>query len=71
MCIFQGFTPDTNFTIVRDRLIGIILGIIASSIVYRFIWPEHAMDGLRAALARVLRNLAQALLMAKPGRSGA
>ena len=63
LCIFQGYTPDTNFTIVRDRLAGIILGIVVSALVYRYIWPEHAMDGLRAALARVLRSLAEALPM--------
>ena len=67
MCIFQGFAPDTNFTTVRDRLVGIILGIVMSSLVYRFIWPEHAVDGLRATLARVLRNLAQGLLLLKTG----
>ena len=72
LCIFQGFAPEANFTTVRDRLAGIILGIIVSSLVYRFIWVEHALDGLRAALARVLRNLAQALLLPRtippPGR---
>ncbi|HEV2694502.1 MAG TPA: FUSC family protein [Verrucomicrobiae bacterium] len=67
MCIFQGYAPDTNFTAVRDRLLGIILGIIASSLVYRYIWPEQALDGLRAALARVLRNLAQSLLLPRIG----
>jgi multidrug resistance protein MdtO len=61
LCIFQGYAPDFNLTIVRDRLIGIILGIIVSVIVYRYIWPEHAIDGLRASLARVLRSLADAL----------
>ena len=61
MCIFQGFEPEINFTIVRDRLVGIILGIIVSSIIYRYLWPEHAIDSLRHALACMLRNLAQLL----------
>jgi multidrug resistance protein MdtO len=65
MCIFQGFEPGTNLTIVRDRLLGIFLGIIVSSIIYFFLWPEHAIDSLRHALARLLRDLAQ--LLQKPG----
>lgn len=67
LCIFQGFAPEVNFTIVRDRMIGIILGIVVSSLIYRFIWPEHASDGLRAALARVMRQLAQVLLLPQIG----
>jgi multidrug resistance protein MdtO len=63
MCIFQGFAPETNFTIVRDRLVGIILGIIVSAFVYRYIWPEHAFDGLRVTLARVFRTVSRLLLI--------
>ena len=67
LCIFQDYEPQINFETVRDRLIGIILGIILSSIVYLYIWPEHAIDGLRATLGRVLRNLAQLLQRPKTG----
>jgi multidrug resistance protein MdtO len=69
LCIFQGFAPDTNFVTIRDRLAGIILGIIVSSVVFHYIWPEHAIDRLRATLARVLRNLSQLLLIPKIGAS--
>ncbi len=67
LCIFQSFEPEINFTTVRDRTVGIVLGITVSSLVYRYIWPEHAIDGLRATLARVLRNLGQLLLRPKTG----
>jgi multidrug resistance protein MdtO len=67
LCIFQGYAPDTNFTIIRDRLAGIVIGIVAASLVYRYVWPEHAVDGLRIALARVLRSLSKGLLMPSPG----
>lgn len=67
LCIFQGYAPEINFTTVRDRLIGIILGIGVSSIVYRFIWPEHAIGGLRATLGQVLRNLGLLLLRPQTG----
>lgn len=63
MCIFQGFAPETDFTIVRDRLVGIVLGIIVSATVYRYIWPEHAVDALRVTLARVLRALGRMVII--------
>jgi multidrug resistance protein MdtO len=65
LCIIQGYAPEVNFTTARDRLVGIFLGIIVTSIVQRYIWPEHAIDGLRATLGRVLRNLSQLLLQPK------
>jgi multidrug resistance protein MdtO len=67
LCLFQSYAPEINFETVRDRLVGIVLGITVSSLVYRHIWPEHAIDGLRATLARVLRNLGQLLLRPKTG----
>ena len=69
LCIFQGFAPEVNFVTIRDRLVGIVLGVIVSSIVFHYIWPEHAIDRLRATLARVLRNLSGLLLIPKIGAS--
>jgi multidrug resistance protein MdtO len=70
-CIFEGFAPDVNFSIARDRLVGIALGIVVSSIVYRYVWPEHAIDALRVTLARVLRNVSQLLQLPKNGEPAA
>jgi multidrug resistance protein MdtO len=69
LCIFQGFAPEVNFVTIRDRLVGIVLGVTVSSIVFHYIWPEHAVDRLRATLARVLRNLSGLLLIPKIGAS--
>jgi multidrug resistance protein MdtO len=63
MCIFQGFAPDTQFHTIRDRVVGIVLGIVVSSVVFRFLWPERASDRLRAALARALRALSRLALV--------
>jgi len=59
LCIYQGFAPDTQFHTIRDRLVGIVLGILVMSIVFRFVWPESAAVKMRAALARMLRRLVQ------------
>ena len=39
MCVLQGFAPDTDFDQIRDRLVGIILGIIVTTLAFRYIWP--------------------------------
>ena len=67
LCIFQGFEPGTNLTLARDRVVGILLGTVISAIVFRSVWPEHAAEGLRAVLARLLRNIARLVLLPKPG----
>lgn len=40
MCILQNFQPETDFTKIRDRLVGVVLGIIVTTLVYRYVWPE-------------------------------
>jgi uncharacterized membrane protein YccC len=67
LSIFQGFQPDVNLTTIRDRVVGILLGILVSTIIFRYIWPEHAADQLRATLARVLRTLSQLVCVPQAG----
>ena len=59
MCVLQGLGPDTDFDTIRDRLVGILLGIAVTTLVFRFLWPERASDRMREALARTLRNIAR------------
>lgn len=66
-CSFQGFAPGTDFDTIRDRLVGIFLGIFVSSTVFRYIWPENAIGKLRTILARTLRSLARLVLMPQIG----
>jgi len=44
MCIFQGFAPNTHFDTIRNRVVGIVLGILVTSIVFHFLWPEWESD---------------------------
>lgn len=41
MCVFQGFSPKPDFTIIRDRFVGIVLGLTVSSIIFLYLWPEQ------------------------------
>lgn len=66
LCIFQGFAPGTDFETIRDRLVGIVLGIVVSTVVFHKIWPEDAAETLRKSLADVLRNLAKLIRIPLP-----
>jgi hypothetical protein len=45
MCIFQGFAPDTHFATIRNRVVGILLGILVTSVVFYNLWPERRAGG--------------------------
>jgi multidrug resistance protein MdtO len=67
LSVFQGLEPEVNLTTVRDRLVGILLGTVVSAVMFRYIWPEHAADQLRAKLAHVLRTISQLVSQPQPG----
>jgi uncharacterized membrane protein YgaE (UPF0421/DUF939 family) len=41
MCVLQGFGPETDLTKIRDRVVGILLGIVVTSLVFRYVWPDR------------------------------
>jgi multidrug resistance protein MdtO len=67
--VFQGFAPDTDLDNVRDRVVGILFGLIVTGVVFAYIWPEHTIDRLRDALRAALRQLAQLLEIPRPETS--
>ena len=40
--VFQGYAPDTDLDNVRNRVVGILFGLIVSGLVFQYIWPERA-----------------------------
>jgi uncharacterized membrane protein YccC len=53
--IFPGFgeyAPDTDLTNVRDRVVGILIGLLVTSVVFQYIWPEYEADKLKTEPAR-------------------
>jgi len=40
--VFQGFAPDTDLDNVRDRVVGILFGLVVTGFVFKYIWPERA-----------------------------
>ena len=67
--VFQGYAPDTDLDNVRNRVVGILFGLIVTGIVFAYIWPEHTIDRLRDALRAALRQLARLLEIPRPETS--
>jgi uncharacterized membrane protein YccC len=64
--VFQGYAPDTDLDNVRNRVVGILFGLIVTGVVFRYIWPEHTIDRFRDALRAALRQLAKLLDLPRP-----
>lgn len=53
-----GFGPVTDLTEIRDRLVGILLGLAVSVTVYTLVWPEREGQALKSALSRLRKAVA-------------
>jgi multidrug resistance protein MdtO len=53
----QSYGPATDLTVLRDRMVGILLGNLLISISFSVLWPTSAFDRARSAMARALRTL--------------
>ncbi|WP_433706237.1 FUSC family protein [Paraburkholderia sacchari] len=58
IAMFEHFGPSTDLTEIRDRMVGIILGVGICWLVYALIWPESEGSATRAKLAALMRALA-------------
>ena len=61
LAFLSWFGPLSNLTELRDRVIGILLGVLVSSIVHLYLWPDSEAPQLKACLAQLYRQLAQTL----------
>jgi multidrug resistance protein MdtO len=61
MGMLQTYSPATDLTVLRDRLVGILLGNVVMTLVFSTLWPESAITRLRGALADALRGIAALL----------
>src|SRR5438132_2582730 len=67
--VFQGYAPDTDLDNVRNRVVGILLGLVVTALVFQYIWPERTIDRLRAALRAALQQLARLVEIPGPQTS--
>jgi multidrug resistance protein MdtO len=59
--LLQTEAPATDLTVLRDRVVGIVLGNVVITLIFSTLWPESATTRLRVALAEVLRAVAALL----------
>jgi multidrug resistance protein MdtO len=61
----QGYGPPENIDPLRDRFIGIVIGICIVTIVFALVWPESADSSARERLAASLRTIARLLRLGR------
>jgi multidrug resistance protein MdtO len=61
LALLEQFGPSTNLTEIRDRMVGILLGIGVATFVQMSFWREGEGDVLRQKLASMLRAIAAQL----------
>src|SRR5882724_1170566 len=61
MGMLQTYSPAIDLTVLRDRVVGILLGNVVMTLVFSSLWPESAITRLRGALADALRAIAALL----------
>ncbi len=61
MGLLQTYSPANDLTVLRDRIVGILLGNVVMTLVFSSLWPESAVTRLRGALADALHAIAALL----------
>jgi multidrug resistance protein MdtO len=61
MGTLQTYSPATDLTVLRDRVVGIILGNVVMTLVFSTLWPESVLTRLRGALADAMHRIATLL----------
>jgi multidrug resistance protein MdtO len=57
----QEFAPQYSLAIARDRVVGVLLGLLCMWLVFDRLWMKDALQEMRDAFARNLRLLAELL----------
>jgi multidrug resistance protein MdtO len=58
MCVTDPGGPTTDLTTARDRVVGILIGVIVMMVLNLVLWPARARLAMRPALARALHSVA-------------
>lgn len=57
--VLDGYSPTTDLTSLRDRVVGILLGNILMSVIFSTLWPVGALQVVRSSMATTLDLLAK------------
>lgn len=61
LALLDNFSPAINLTEVRDRIIGVLLGVVVSMLIQTWIWPENEGQHARRSLADLLEAISKML----------
>lgn len=61
LAFLNWFGPLVNLTELRDRVIGILLGVLVSSLFHLYLWPDSEALRLRGRMAGLYRQIADYL----------
>jgi multidrug resistance protein MdtO len=67
LALLEQFSPTTNLTEIRDRMVGILLGVGVATFVQMSFWREGEGDVLRQKLATMLHAIAAQLRAPRRG----
>jgi multidrug resistance protein MdtO len=70
LSLLAQFGPTTDLTEIRDRMVGIILGVLVATFVQMSFWREGEGDALRKKLATLLRAIAAQSNATQPSVEG-
>jgi len=59
LAVLQGYVASTDVTEVRDRLVGIVFGVVVMALVFSYVWPERAGTGMVQSLVAALRRMGE------------
>ena len=61
--VLQGYAPATDLTVLRDRVVGIIIGNIWLSVFFTSLWPVSALQQARKLWSSLLERLSTLLVI--------
>jgi multidrug resistance protein MdtO len=60
--VLQGYAPASDLTVLRDRVIGIVIGNIWISVFFTTLWPVSALQQARNLWSSLLERLSELLV---------
>jgi multidrug resistance protein MdtO len=66
----QEFAPQTSLAIARDRVMGVLLGLMSMWLFFDHLWVKDALQAMQGGFARNLQRLAELIELARKPASG-
>jgi multidrug resistance protein MdtO len=65
LALLDQLSPPSDLTEIRDRMVGIMLGVAVAALVQTLLWPEGECSSLRVRLAAAIRLIADTIQRAQ------